>query len=158
MKAAKDSEGEEGKAKNHSNEKQEKNSISFMSMPLNWEHEFPQVEVLKDKIVELTKRDNEKEVLPKSFISKVLLHAENARIENHKITNLKTYWMVAYDLGRMIGRNTNDDAKALIENCKTEVCGNKSTLNGSPIATKYHPLELWAFAARWAELEIRTIK
>jgi CRISPR-associated protein Csm1 len=160
MKAAKESEDEENNAKRHSNEGQLKNSVSFMDMPLNWEHEFPQVEELKDKIVELTRKDNDnaKEVLPKSFISKILLHAENAAIRNHKIWNLKTYWMVAYDLGRMIGRNTRVEAKELIENCKTEICGNKATLNGSTITTKYHPLELWAFAARWAELEIRTIK
>jgi CRISPR-associated protein Csm1 len=32
----------------------------------------------------------------------------------------------------------------------------RTFLNGQFIVTDYHPLELWAFAARWAELEMRT--
>jgi CRISPR-associated protein Csm1 len=45
----------------------------------------------------------------------------------------------------------------IIENCLKEVCGNVRTfLNGQFIVTDYHPLELWAFAARWAELELRS--
>jgi hypothetical protein len=35
------------------------------------------------------------------------------------------------------------------------VCGNKKQLNGIALKTDYHALELWAFAARWAELELR---
>ena len=35
---------------------------------------------------------------------------------------------------------------------------NKGTLNDESILTDYHPLELWAFAARWAELQHRTDK
>lgn len=152
MKAAKESEEEEKKAKSHISGKHQKNAISFMDTPLNWDTEFPQVEELKNEIVRLV---NNKEI-PKTFISKILQHTLNAQIENHKVTNLKTFWMIPYDLGRMIGRNTNDEAKQLINNCKTETCSNKEKLNGQFISTNYHALELWAFAARWAELEIRT--
>ena len=31
-----------------------------------------------------------------------------------------------------------------------------SQLNGKRINTTYHPIELWALACRWAELELRT--
>ncbi|WP_281644365.1 hypothetical protein [Bacteroides zoogleoformans] len=45
----------------------------------------------------------------------------------------------------------------MIEQCINEVCNKKgSTLNGEHIITDYHPLELWNFAARWAELEYRS--
>lgn len=154
MKAAQESEVEEKNAKGHVSDKDEKNSISFMDTPLNWRNEYPQVENLKDCIVELTN----KELLPKSFIGKILQHAANAKLENHKIQNLKTYWMIPYDLGRMIARHTDNDVKALIDNCKREICGNQKKINGNDIKTNYHALELWAFAARWAELEIRTNK
>lgn len=152
MKAAEQSDVEEKLAKNHICGEHSKNSLSFMNMPLNWLNEFPAVENLKDKIVELI----EKHKLTKSFISKVLSHKENALVTNHVITKIKTFWMLTYDLSRMKVREKDNDVNIMIDNCITEVCGNKKLLNGKPIITNYHVLELWAFAARWAELEIRT--
>lgn len=154
MKASSESDVEEKRAKNHTVNELSKNSISFMSTPLNWDKEFPIVERLKDKIVKLI---SEKK-LASSFIGKILQHRASAKIERHKITNLKTFWMVPYDLGRMVSRNTDFEVKEVIDNCKTEICGNRNTLDGAPIITSYHAIELWAFAVRWAELEIRTNK
>lgn len=144
---------EEENAKNHQCKEADKNSISFMGMPLNWDKEFPIVEQLKDKIFKLVAEEKH---LPKSFISKILSHLENARVKNHKITALKTFWMIAYDLGRMCERVKNAETKDLINRCKTEICENGDFLNGKPINSEYHPLELWAFACRWAELETRS--
>jgi CRISPR-associated protein Csm1 len=93
--------------------------------------------------------------LPKSFISKILAHAANARIKDHTITQIKTYWIVTYDLNRMRERTKDEDARVLIEQSIKEICGNGGSLNGISIDTEYHPLELWAFACRWAELELR---
>lgn len=154
MKASEYSEIEEKNAKNHIAGKEEKNTLSFMNTPLNWDKEFPIVEGLKDKIVGLISEEK----LVSAFIGKVLHHRENAGVKNNKIRNLKTFWMVPYDLGRMISRNTDKEVKDLIENCKNEICGNKKELDGKPITTNYHAIELWAFASRWAELEIRTNK
>jgi CRISPR-associated protein Csm1 len=151
MKGAEESADEEKAAKNHTVNSKSKNSISFMDFPLNWDTEFPAVENLKDELVRLI--DEEKEA--KSLLSKIMAHAANAGIKTHKITQIKTYWMLTYDLSRMKER-TKEASKVLINNCITEVCGNKSQLNGKLIETEYHSLELWAFAARWAELEIRT--
>ena len=96
---------------------------------------------------------------PYSFVSKVLLHYSNAKIKEHKIGVSKTYWMLTYDLSRMKGRNNDSEVNEMIDNCIKEVCDkNKGTLNGQSLQTDYHPLELWAFAARWAELEYRTNK
>jgi CRISPR-associated protein Csm1 len=148
MKGAEEAAGEEHNAKEHSN----KNSISFMDFPLNWDLEFPVVEKLKNEFVRLI--DEEKE--PSSLLSKIMAHAANAEIKAHKISKIKTYWMLTYDLSRMKDRTKNQATKTLLDNCIKEVCGNKSALNSEAIASDYHALELWAFAARWAELELRS--
>jgi len=151
MKGAEESDDEEKTAKNHRIKNRSKNSISFMNFALNWDSEFPVVESLKDELVRLIEKEKE----PKSLLSKIMAHAVNAGIKEHKITQIKTYWMLSYDLNRMKERTKNNDSKLLIDKCIAEVYGNKPQLNGKPIETEYHSLELWAFAARWAELEIR---
>lgn len=152
MKGAEESDREEKNAKNHHCVGREKNSISFMETPLNWDKEYWVVKELMEEIKNFITQNR----LPKSFISKVLAHAINAKIVNHKITVVKTFWMLTYDLSRMKGSVKEASCKDLIDNCILEVCGNKRTLNGKSIDTDYHSLELWAFAARWAELDIRT--
>ena len=151
MKGAEESANEEHNAKKHSVKNLDKNAVSFMDMPLNWEKEFPVVENLKTEITRLINEN----IVPKSFISKIMVHAQNAEIKRHKVHQIKTYWMLTYDLSRMKERIKNEIAKKMIDCCIMEVCGNKSELNGEFIETNYHPLELWAFASRWAELEIR---
>ena len=122
-----------------------------MGFPMNWDTEFPIVEYLKDELVRLIEKEKE----AKSILSRIMAHAVNAGIKTHEITSMKTYWMLAYDLNRMKDRTKSEKSKMLIDNCITEVYGNKPFLNGIFIETRYHALELWAFAARWAELEIR---
>jgi len=151
MKAAEQSDGEEKLAKAHKSGKNEKNTLSFMNMPLNWDNEFPQVEQLKNKIKEMI----EDKKLNNSFVSKILLHHANAGIENHIIANIKTYWMMTYDMSRLKAREKQSEINTLVDNCIAEVCGNKKQINGIALTTNYHALELWAFAARWAELELR---
>ena len=151
MKGAEESANEEKAAKNHTVKGKSKNSISFMDFPMNWDTEFPVVESLKDELVRLILKEKE----AKSLLDKIMAHAANADIKAHKITRHKTYWMLTYDLSRMKNMTKNNNTKILIDNCITEVCSNKPLLNGNAISTKYNPLELWAFAARWAELELR---
>lgn len=151
MKAAELSDIQEKLSKSHRSGTQVKNSISFMNMPLHWENEFQHVEQLKNTIVNFM--DSGK--LKKSFISKILDHHANASIQQHTIKNIKTYWMITYDLSRLKAREKQSEVNVLVDNCITEVCGNKRSLNGISITTNYHALELWAFAARWAELELR---
>ena len=156
MKGAVESAEEESAAKNHLCQGATKNSISFMDMPLNWDMEYKVVKELKTTLYDMLVDKQ----LPKSFLSKVLLHHANAGIRNHRITQYKTYWMLTYDLSRMKNRlDKSGKVNALIDNCVKEVCGtSRNQLNGMDICTDYHPLELWAFAARWAELEYRKDK
>lgn len=152
MKGADESDGEEKNAKKHCCVGADKNSLSFMDLALNWDYEYSTVCSLKDSMVRLI--DNG--VMPKSFISKLMIHYANAKMMNHKITVAKTFWMLTYDLSRMKSRS-DSEVNMLIDNCIKEVCNkSKGTLNGKSIKTDYHPLELWAFAARWAELEYRS--
>ena len=161
MRGAADSAIQEDCAKEHQIQENghnlSKNAISFFEMPLNWEYEFPAVLALKRQIVEARKKD----ILPSSFISKILRHWENAQIQNHKITAMKTYWMLSYDLIRFNKRYKTQFEKENLhftEQLLKDVYNGQhmKTLNEMPIVTDYHPLELWAFAARWAELDKRT--
>lgn len=160
MKGAEESAVEEQNAKSHfirwENRVKEKNSISFMGMPLNWDLEYPAVKALKERMCQLLDRG----IMTKSFLSKLLAHYANAGIKNHVLRNFKTYWMITYDLSRMKERgNYKAELNELIDNCLKEVCDKgKTSLNGEPITTNYHALELWAFASRWAELEYRANK
>jgi len=163
MKAASMSADEESRAKNHraasadedsraKNNGDTKNSISMMSTPFHWIDEYPIVKALKDELVSLLNREK----LSKSFLSKIGLFNELAQYKNHVITNMKTYWMLTYDLKRMQKREDKDkNVNNLLDLCIKEVCTVPGTLNGLKISTSYHPLELWAFASRWAELEYR---
>ena len=154
MKAAEESEVEEKNAKGHVCAGQQKNSISFMDFPLNWEKEFPAVLSLKDKLVSFLESGQ----LPKSFISKVMSHAANADIRNHSVRRYKTFWMLTYDLSRLTQRLKTAEARSFVNQCKLEICSNLKTLAGLALETDYHALELWAFACRWAELETRSKK
>ncbi len=149
IKGAEESACEESASKNHECCGMGKNSFSFLNMPMNWDEEYPVVKTLKKELLECE--------LPKSFLSKIMVHHANAGFVNHQITRMKTFWMLTYDLSRMKDRyNRSDKAYMLVDNCIKEVCSKScGKLNGNEIHTNYHPLELWAFAARWAELEYR---
>lgn len=156
MATAEESADEESRAKEHACGSYTKDSISFMSTPLNWDKEYKYVKLLKEQILNVLQSKE----MPKSFIQKILLHNANADIKNHKIRNIKTYWMIAYDMKRMaerLGKKADNRLTSLVNNFKKDCCnGAYPTLNGNIIETEYHPLELWAVAARWAELEDRT--
>lgn len=154
MKGAEESAEEESSAKSHKCDNLAKNSISFMDMPLNWDEEFPKIKRLKDQISGFIAND----FITKSFISKILSHWSTSGIKNHKIQNYKMFWMLTYDMSRMKERiQKSAEAKDLIDTYIRDICSaSAGSLNGEKIKTEYHPLELWAFAARWAELELRT--
>lgn len=158
IKAANESKDEEQNAKYHSVSGQEKNSISFLDMPLNWDNEFPAVEKLKDRII--SAMSSSRSPLPGSFISKLMSYKENAGIKAHRITNIKTYWLLAYVMKRLKERiKANQEAISLIDSCVNEICCNTvNTLGGHPVESGYHSLELWSLACRWAELESRSDK
>ena len=155
MKGAEESAVEEGNAKNHHCKELTKDSISFLDFPMNWNEEYVKVCVLKDLIVEYIKDLK----LEKSFISKVMMHWTSAKFKNHKMTNVRTLWLMTYDLSRFASRVKDHEAIQFVDRCKLDCCSRTNTsVNGESIKTDYHPLEIWALACRWAELELRTDK
>ena len=160
IQGAEESANEESNAKNHLCGSSSKNSISFMDMALNWDNEFKAVLELKNQLCNLLRKMQ----LNKAFISKILMNWANADIRQHKIRNVKVFWMLTYDINRLKERKRKDstdvpEANILIKNCLSEICeGKRNSLNGHAIQTDYHPLELWAFACRWAELETRAME
>ncbi|MBO7610443.1 MAG: hypothetical protein J6S96_09620 [Muribaculaceae bacterium] len=158
IEGAKESGEEEDNAKNHNCDGLTKNSISLMGTPLNWDKEFEPVIKLKDRVVQLLS-NKEKEVLPKSFLNKVMMHASKASIKSHKVTDVSIYWQLTYDIKRALERaKNNEDVKDLLDCCRKDICTPGDTLAGEKIVTNYHLLELWALACRWAELEYRSNK
>lgn len=152
IKGAELSAKEENTAKEHKCDTENKNSLSFFGMAMNFDKEYPRIKAVKNKIVSLIKND---ESLSKSFISKLLGHWENAEMKGHEINNIKTYWMLTYDLGRMKSRVKNKEACELIDHCMADICDKNRNFDRQEITTSYHPIELWAMACRWAELELR---
>lgn len=74
----------------------------------------------------------------------------------HQVTNMRAYWLLAYTMKRMLLRGADNEAKDFVNQCINEICAFRGKIGGNPVTTTYHPFELWAFAARWAELELRT--
>lgn len=130
-----------------------KNAFSVLGMPLNWDTEYYWVKNMKNNLKILLDSDE----IPRSFISKFYSHFANAKIENHKITQLSVLWLMAYDFSRMANsvKKEKTDARNFIHNVKDWIFTNK---HPELQTTQYHLFELINLAVRWAELELRTIK
>ncbi len=130
-----------------------KNAFTVLGVPLNWDTEYFWVKEMKETLRKFT--DNGE--IPQSFISKIYTHFANAKIENHKITQLSVLWLMAYDFTRLaksLGEG-KADAKNFIHRVKDLIFINE---HPELKTTQYHLFELINLAVRWAELESRTIK
>jgi hypothetical protein len=77
--------------------------------------------------------------------------------QKEKKENESWQWIMAYDFARLKQRKkTNSQIKEFIDNLKNDILCN--THNGEKIVSNYKYLELVNLAARWAELELRTLK
>jgi CRISPR-associated protein Csm1 len=130
----------------------EKNAIAFLEYPLDWKNEYKVVKNLKEELCSLYM---EKETIPRSLLGKISSHHNMAQIVDGLITNPRAYWILAYDLGRMRQRTKGEKISEWINTCIKDI--HQNTIKGGEIPTDYHTLELYNLAARWAELELRTI-
>ncbi|MER0439747.1 type III-A CRISPR-associated protein Cas10/Csm1 [Emticicia sp. W12TSBA100-4] len=147
-KAATQSDEEEKRAKNHSFENRDKNAISFLGMPFAWGKEFEMVESLKCQLVSLIGQENG---ISKGFLGKIsTLHAMKTEQES-KGLNPSWRWLSAYDIGRAVLSVKSSEGKAFLESVKIAIFTNKK-IEGS----QYQYLDILNFAARWAELEMRS--
>lgn len=157
MKGAEYSATQESLAKAHTTKEGEKNAISFFNMPLNWTDEYPLVKSLAiDLATEVANA-----LVSKSFLHHLIQFAEDANFEIdndnrdkklHSVTNYKVFWMISYQMTRL--QETNKKSQ-LIGQYMTDVYAKQSQVQGKLIPSSYHPIELWAMAARWCELSIR---
>lgn len=151
---AQESEEAEKEAKGYSLDKESyktyKNAFCLLGLPLGWGTEFPEVKRLKNHIHSIISRNS----INKSFISKLHLHFQGASFKDERLVSSKTYWMTAYDFGRMEAGVKSPEIKAFIKQCRLDILGD--TIYSNRINSKYHTFKLWNLAARWAELENRT--
>jgi CRISPR-associated protein Csm1 len=153
LKAIQEAENGETLAKNHTVDKQKKNAISILGMPLKWDSEYLIVKSLKDEISYFLTNGK----LPKSFISRIRNYCEISKINKHgEMENIQALWMSAYELQRLKSRLSkfDEDAKNFLEQVKQDIYTNK--FKNQKINTNYHYLQLIDIACRLAELETRT--
>jgi CRISPR-associated protein Csm1 len=130
---------EEEHAKNHAFKGQEKNSISFMNLPLAFNSEFDFVLGLKEKFFKYL----DEKILPSSFIYKLYTCLSMKKNPMHNPQQWK--WLLAYHCSK--------DNFGLADNFVKEIMTN-AILNRKDMIG-YDFLDTVCFAARWAELELR---
>ncbi len=154
-KAAKECGEAEGLAKSFAYGTERKNAISILGYPIRWTVEMKIVQTIKDRLIPFLIKDS----LPKSFISKVGIHANNTRIvkgkliKNHTV-RINTLWMMAYDFSRLSKRTKDPEAREFIEDVKKGVFTN--SYKGQAMNSPFHFIELLNLACRLSELELKT--
>lgn len=151
---------EETRAKDHTyhlgkDQKLEKNAISFMGVALHWQHEFPLVRELKDLLLSWIQGD-----MPKSILGRIRAHYRGYHEAKEHKTAESWRWIMAYDFARLSKRIKSETIRKEVEEVKTAVFteryGRYITANDSD--NKNHSMiELLNLAARWAELEERSV-
>ena len=145
----------EDKAKNHKlkigTAEIEKNAITILGKPLNWEYEFSTVNELQEKLYVFLFAKK----LEKSILGKINLHADaQTSFYENKTNSPKWMWIMAYDFARVKERLKDKDVIDFIEELKIASMTNQ--FKGKRIISKYPFLQLLQLAARWAELRYRS--
>lgn len=152
LKAAEMAGEAEKKAKQHSCNGEEKNSITLFDCPLNWKYEFLIVKQLKNELVKhFSNKDK-----AKSFLEKIsILYDMKKEADKHHL-NPQWKWIMAYDFARMKQQYQKEDKE--FENYIVQLQENIlcNTYQKNKIIGNYHFLELLVIAARWTELLIKT--
>ncbi len=139
----------EKKSKKHRCKNQEKNAITFLDFPMNWEKEFPKVKELKNKFVNFIQVQK----VNKSLITKLMDFYDLKKQQTERNENPQWKWLLAYHIRRMIDQNRNNqDLKLFLEQLQKDCL-----LNSSKMYSDYDYIDFVGVAARWAELEIRSV-
>ena len=157
----------EGKAKKHQRNKKrilnsdlEKKSFTILGTPLyygehpDWQNEWAMVKELKDQLIQLI--GNGKKDLSKGALIRIMVLEEMRKnaIENEK--NPQWKWLTAYYFSKTaddLRRRGGIDIAAYLKERSQDIMFNK--YKGKEIKSSYSFLQLYALAARWAELERR---
>ncbi|MCX8020853.1 MAG: type III-A CRISPR-associated protein Cas10/Csm1 [Chitinophagaceae bacterium] len=169
LKAALLSEDREKSAKNHRYENSEKNAFAFFDYEeyhpgkieeiifnFNWDNEMPAVRTLKEEI----KKYLEEKRLPTAFVANTYLLMQMAKFsynsekDLYEPAQLPFIWIAAYQFGRLKAR-IKKDSEVIQFLDKWIKFIFQGRVGGLIQDTRYHALQLLAFAARWAEYENR---
>jgi CRISPR-associated protein Csm1 len=139
----------EDKAKDFNNNA--KNAICIFNEAISWDGEFAKVEELKTKMVELRSSES----LSASFLQQLIRfqlvknrHETNANYAGKR--DLSYIWNAAYAIGRYKERTKNDATKDFLDTTQ------KRLFAGDNHISRDRYFDLYAIAARWAELELRS--
>ncbi|MEM9824330.1 MAG: hypothetical protein AAF985_24810, partial [Bacteroidota bacterium] len=143
----------------------EKNAFTLWK-PLNWDWEYPQVEVLKNRIEHFMQLDKYRSIFHRilSFYKlKTVLEEEEQRNKSTAQTNgkstLRWKWLLAYNLSRSIQDYQRKDRPFadFLREIQTDVFANTWQHNKTISSNKEY-FDLLQIAIRWADFEYRTYK
>lgn len=132
-----------------------KNSITFLGKPMQWDTEFKLVCLLKEQLdyyLETTK-------------NRSLIHKINKLNQEKKENAYRWQWRATYEIGRAIGRLSENGDKIKLEKMLKDwkvwsftntVNHPDHTIDLNTVSRKYTFFDLFAIAARWSELHYRT--
>lgn len=148
IRAAEMSADEETIAKSFEFNGEQKNAISLFRTPLRWEYEYKWIMEYQDTLLTLIKYD----YIDKSFVQHILRVGENIKYVNGKVEPIRYIWLAAYDLSRMAKRK-GGEGERFIKRCIADIMSGR-TLDGKPIISPYHSLQLITIAARLVEMKL----
>jgi CRISPR-associated protein Csm1 len=126
-----------------------KNALCLFGETVSWDDEFAKVKELKDKMVQLRQTGG----LSAGFLQQLMRYQQikNRHLANPQYANqpdLSYIWHCAYAIGRYKERSkgTGADLLGFLEQTKQDLFTNQRNF------------DLYALAARWAELQTRTEK
>ncbi len=154
--AAEEAAAEEEYAKRHRWPKDEKtcetdadgikDSFSFLSRPVNWHSEWPELLKLTLRLEEGVKE----KVLPRSLLQRLQRYAEEAHKDDRSRAPGRWRWMMSYDLKRMKDRlKGNEGAMILLSEIQKNAL--TDSIGGRAFESCYSYLDILQLAARWAE-------
>lgn len=144
----------------------EKNSFSLFRMPLHWEHEYETVKRLKGELMDYLRYANGGQGNPVSLLHKIQRYAAMAREYDaaeqrheaapsiHPAPTPRWVWLSVYDLSRFRDRLKGDENKKYREMIK---CWESEIFTSKVKRSDYRFIHLLDIAARWAELEYRSV-
>jgi hypothetical protein len=148
IRAAEMSADEETTAKSFEFNSKQKNAISLFQTPLRWEYEYKWIMEYQETLLTLINDD----YIDRSFVQHILRIGENVKYVNGKIEPIRYIWLAAYDLSRMAKRK-GGDGERFIKRCIADLMSGR-TLDGKPIISPHHSLQLITITARLVEMKL----
>ncbi|NLI24716.1 MAG: type III-A CRISPR-associated protein Cas10/Csm1 [Bacteroidales bacterium] len=127
-----------------------KNALCFLGVPLNWDHEWPQVKNLKEKLVHWVRDESITRGLLMQLIGYYEAWKYNTK-DDKEYHNWK--WQAAYNIARR-QKNLKEDKNAGANEALEEL----KQIIFAHVNEKRMRFEAFAVACRWAELALRNEK